>query len=199
MTTYRAGNASITVDQNKVLEVADRLNKGAATGFLKIARRHLGEINAEAAKVWVRRSGRSAKSFALRDDISDTSVGVTTLNTAVGESGGYGYYVKFADRTKQSLDAEAERIGRGGALEFEKGKEKALAIAFARRNGKRATGQDIATRWRARLTKFHGEGAPNEALAGKRAWNHLVRAQAKKRETMLIEESRAILDTLAGG
>ena len=59
--------------------------------------------------------------------------------------------------------------------------------------------QAVRNAYKRDMIERHGTGAPTEQLAGKHVWNTRVRNPARKREAAVIEDSRAALDTLAGG
>ena len=197
--TYRSGRAAVTVEQRQLLTQIDRITEGAGTSFLDAARASLTTTTEEAAPQWMERTGATKRSFVIRDDISPDRVSVTALNTATRSGVAYPYKARFSVRLASELDAEVARIERGiTQTDDERTTLKWMATLFAAKHKRRATGADLAHRWRVMLTRNYGTGAPSEAYAGKQAWSLLVRRPAKRRERRLIEVLRADLDRLAG-
>ena len=197
--TYRSGRAAVTIEQRQLLTQIDRITEGAGTSFLDAARASLTTTTEEAAPRWMEKTGATKRAFVIRDDISPDRVSVTALNTATNRGVAYPYKARFSVRLKSELDAEAQRIGRGVTqTDAERVSLKWMAILFAAKHKRRATGAELAIRWRSMLTRNYGTGAPSEALAGKNAWSVLVRKPAKTRERRLVDVIRADLAKLAG-
>lgn len=202
--TYKTGQASITVEQAAYLKVLDKTADGAASSFLRHARAVLDPIVTQAARAYPKRTGEAASSMVVRDNVDIDSIEVTAYNEAKTRTGyPYGYVLRFSIRTKQSLDMEALRKTDqelfDEALE-ETGSDPVLfARWFAKKNGRRMTAQDRVSFYRRRLTRTHGQGAPDGRAAGKVAWGYLVRTPARKGTKRLIELTRTDLQKLADG
>jgi len=169
------GEVAVTIDDSRLIAHIDNVTEGAATSFIRIASRHLGEVKADAEAVWPRRTGYSAGAFGIRSRVGADEIRVSLVNAAR-----YVYYIKFSLRTEESLEQEARTVGARGKTP----EAQARLYSF----------------WRARLTGRHGKGAPTDRLTGKRAWIELVRKPAKQasRQRALVSELQRDLNKLAG-
>ena len=196
----KSGTATVKVEMDTVLMIADRIHDGAATTFLRAAHRQMDPTLVDAAASWMERTGLSKRSFVARDDISEDRIKVTALNTAKNAGYPYPYVVKFSNRTKASIDAEVARFVNANPLDADETLQQTkMAIAISKRTKARASPSAIGAMKRAALFHDHGHGAPSAALAGRPAWSWLVRRVVKQREKALIEEARDALDKLAQG
>ena len=177
--TFRDGAAQITVDQDALIRLLDRVSSGAASSFFSRSDVILEEIEADAVTAWPVRTGRSRAAFKRERRISETRLQNALLNDARNRWGSYAYKIRFSVRTRASLDAEAVRVASRGETP--------------------AAREAIRAYWRRRLTRRHGQGAPTEALAGRRPWLEFVRKPGKKRGRRLTESLRDDLSTLARG
>ncbi|MCP4733033.1 MAG: hypothetical protein GY873_02465 [Bosea sp.] len=169
------GTVAVEIDDSGLVRHIDRVTEGSATSFIRIASRHLGEVQSDAEPLWPRRTGRSAEGFGVRSRVSGDQIRVALSNVHR-----HTWFVKFSVRTEASLDAEARAVAsRGKSPEAQ-----AKLLAF----------------WRARLLGRHGKGAPLDRLTGRRAWIELVRKPAKKatRKRALVSELQTDLNKLAG-
>ena len=180
--TYRSGAASVTVDQDRLVDLLDRTSEGAASRFITASGGVLDRIREDAQAEWPVRTGRSLEAFRVETRINEDAIRVVLLNDArSGRWGAYAYKIKWSIRTKSSLDAEADRAAARGTT-----------------SGARSS---IRKYWRRRLTRAHGEGAPSARRAGQRPWIVLVRRPSKAKKTTgpLIDRLRADLALLARG
>ena len=190
--TFRVGSASIEVNQDNLRKLLDQASKGASESFVRQAEAELRPIMAGAVARWPVRSGRSRDAFRIATTLRPASIEVAIVNDATsGSWGAYAYKIRWSVRTKASLDAEAASVSGDDA--------KWAAVRIAKETGHRATSQQLAEAWRRRLTKRHGQGAPDEASAGKQPWRVLVENPGKVALNRLIPRLQADLDRLAGG
>ena len=177
--SFRSGSAEITVDQDALIRLLDRVSSGAASSFFDRSESVLEEIEADAVTAWPVRTGRSRAAFRRERRISETRLQNALLNDARNRWGSYAYKIRYSVRTKASLDAEAARVASRGETP--------------------AAREAIRAYWRRRLTRRHGEGAPNERLAGRRPWLEFVRKPGKRAGRRLTETLRDDLSALARG
>lgn len=177
--TFREGAAQITVDQDDLIRLLDRVSEGAATQFFGHSDMFLDVIERDAHRAWPVRTGRSKAAFRRERRITEVRLDNVLLNDARNRWGAYAYKIRWSVRTKASLDAEAARVAARG--------ESPEAREAIRRY------------WRRRLTRRHGQGAPSGQLAGKRPWIELVRKPGKKAGRRLAEVLRRDLYALAQG
>tara|TARA_R110002167_G_scaffold42219_2_gene128381 strand:+ start:8 stop:598 length:591 start_codon:yes stop_codon:yes gene_type:complete len=189
------GAATVTVLDDEVVALGDRVTKGAVSSFLRAARGVMSEVVDEAIPLWPVKTGRSRDSMRIDDRLTTDRISVIASNAS-----GYGYFIKYSLRTKEQLDAEAKRVGYNAGTDAAERTETRIAYAtFARKFNRRASPGELAAFWRSRLTRFHGKGAPSERVAGKNVWAWQVKRPAKQHEAELIAEARADLDELAKG
>ena len=183
------GAATVTVLDEEVVALGDRVTKGAVSSFLRAARGVMSEVVDEAIPLWPVKTGRSRDSMRIDDRLTTDRLSVIASNAA-----SYGYFIKYSLRTKKEIDAEIKLATGGDRVQTQ------IAYAtFARKFKRRASPGELAAFWRSRLTRFHGKGAPSERVAGKNVWAWQVKRPAKQHEAELIAEVRADLDELAKG
>ena len=68
-TTARAGSASLTVDQQAVIDTIDRVSDGAGTRFRVAAAAALEDIADAARSRWPVRTGRSRDAFVVSSTV----------------------------------------------------------------------------------------------------------------------------------
>lgn len=218
--TYTSGAASIKVDDAAVIATLDRVSDGAASQFLARTDQVLDPLAPAARARWPVRTGVSRDGFVRSRGITENRVENRLENRASSSYGFYAYKIKWSTRTKQSLDDEAVReadkampyIRRGRSTFAQQRIAQWVLIGKPKRKGtKTARGSDfqgipelpthdtMTAKYRSRLSKRHGEGAPNEALAGKQPWRELVRKPAEKQEPAMVRDLEDAIGRLARG
>jgi len=210
----RAGGAVVEIDQAAVIAQADRMLEGAVSTFLRAAHRQADPVVQEARTRgwWPVRTGRSVAGVNLEDRISVNALEVVAQNAQP-----YAYKIRFSVVTRETIQREpsevANRVWAKLGPKVERGTTEKARRAIARKFINEDSGgliggwwyrRDPSARairdiWAAQLKYLHGDGAPNEKVAGRNVWNELVRKPMRKREKHVIEEARAALDRLAKG
>lgn len=177
---YRSGAATVIVEQGNLRRALDRVSDGAASSFISNVDRVLDPIRDAAVQRWPVATGRSKRAFQRVHNITENHIEVAERNTArSGRFGFYAFRIRFSVRTRQSLEAEVERMAA---------------------RGKTPASQDkLRQHWRKKLKKRHGDGAPTEALAGQQPWRRFMRNPANRAVRKLVPKLRQDLDRLARG
>lgn len=171
--TSTSGAASSSVDVSQLLNLADTVSDGAASGFVRVASKILTEVHDQADPLVPVRRGSLKASIEQRVSVNRLGVGVT-----LGSWEGKAKFVKFSKFTTEALEEEIQRkIARGNTPAA-----KAKIEAHARKRSK----------------AMHGMGAPSDALAAKAVLVELIRKPATARQKDLAREAQADLLRLAG-
>ena len=164
--------ANITVVDSRLRAHIDTVTGGAATSFLRGARQTLGPIMLDAIDRVPVKTSAMRDAFSLEERIKSDALEVSIVNTAA-----HMRYARFSVRTEKSLNAEAGRIASAGKTPDDRRR----IFDFIRR----------------RLTRAHGQGAPDARIAGRSAIVELVRKPARRAAVGFIEAQRANLSALA--
>ena len=91
------GAATVTVLDEEVVALGDRVTKGAVSSFLRAARGVMSEVVDEAIPLWPVKTGRSRDSMRIDDRLTTDRLSVIASNAA-----SYGYFIKYSLRTWRS-------------------------------------------------------------------------------------------------
>lgn len=150
----------VQVDDSPLLALIDRLNDGAGSAFIAAMTPPLEQIRGDAQQKWPVRTGTSKKSFRITKEVSEKEIKVSLLNDASSTAWGpYAYKIRYSIWTKADLARKVDE-----------------AASRATTPTAEAAIRDHMTR---KLQKAHGEGAPDEASAGKSPWVLHVRKPLK--------------------
>jgi len=178
--TYRAGKASLTVDQDDLIRKLDTVTDGAASSFIRRSRMELEPIQKAAEPQWPVRTGESKRSFLVRHQLRQDRIDVDLANKAhQARFGFYALRIRYSVRTRASLDREISKHALRGTTPDTRAKLRQF--------------------WRRNLGERHGEGAPNAQLAGKKPWIEHVRKPGKKAGKRMTTDLRADMLRLARG
>jgi len=150
----------VQVDDSALLALIDRLSEGAGSAFIGAMRPPLERIRGDAQAKWPVRTGQSKASFKITEQVTETEIAVSLLNDASSAAWGpYAYKIRYSIWTKADL-----------ALKVNEAASRATTPTAE------AAIRDHLTR---KLRRAHGEGAPDEASAGKSPWVLHVRRPLK--------------------
>jgi len=179
-----ADRAEIAVKDERLLRHIDTVTGGAFSSFVAGARRVLGPIMADAARrapVDLDGGGTFARGFRMVEALREDSISVSVVNTAVAAP-----FVKFSVRLESSIKAEAARKAGERRPNSPTAADKVEAAL-------------LNPKFPRSLTWWHGRGAPEEKITGRKALVALVRTPGRRASRAFIDEQRAALARLAQG
>lgn len=171
-----------TYDDSGLKARIAKITDGASDRFFDAAEKGLKPVKADAEAVWprgIKPGPRSADSFEMERRYPEGKLQSALVNRARQDGRYYVNFIKFSVRTRRSLEREASQ--------------------FAMRATTPQAADSLRTAKLKSLERNHGRGAPNERLAGKRAWTTLIRTPGKRAARKAIPELEKDLVKLAEG
>jgi hypothetical protein len=169
-----SGNASITLALDNAIQAVDKITGGAASSFRRIVTEEMQPIEAEAKRLWPRRTGRSANAIDITTEIK---AGKLYVSLGVVDQP-YARYVRFSRFTMATLKEMA-------TVNEERGNSGPAKLAIVRYSA-------------SKLYSRHGRGAPTAELVSKFAMTELMRKPGQRLRPRIVERAAKDLATLAG-
>lgn len=168
-----SGNASITLALDNAIAAIDKITGGAASSFQRIVIEEMQPVEAEAKRLWPRRTGKSADTIAIT-----TKIEKNKLYVSLGSDAPYARWVRFSRFTAATL-REMSKVNE------ERGNSPPAKLAIVRYNG-------------GKLKAKHGLGAPSDEYVSKYAMTTLMRIPAGKLRPVIVARAARELAVLAG-